>query len=213
MTDAPRPKGKYVYPTWITKLLAGENKCWYSAWYKAAFQYEKRPDDPARKDFFAEYNVRHDAIVRHRALELKLEGWNLKVEKEGSFRVRGSNGVISGIPDIVAMKGEEALIVEVKSGKPRQSDHWQALLYVMLLPMDWLRGFGTVRGEVAYRDQTVDVRPLKAEEKEKIGAALRLLMGPDAPVAVPSKVECGYCDIANCQFRYPELEGSAGGMF
>lgn len=30
LQDVPRGR-KYVWPAWITKLLAGENKCWYSA--------------------------------------------------------------------------------------------------------------------------------------------------------------------------------------
>jgi hypothetical protein len=213
MTDAPRPKGKYVYPTWITKLLAGENQCWYSAHYKSANKYEKRPDDPERAEFFRDWTARHDALVRRRATELKLEGWTVKVEDEGSFRVRGKNGTISGKPDIVAMKGDEVLIIDAKAGKPRQSDHWQVLIYMMMLPLDWLKGFGTIRGEVAYRDENVTVNPLLAAEKEKIGAALRLVTGDEAPEATPSKGDCFYCDIQNCTFRYQASEGDANGAF
>lgn len=211
--DAPRPKGKYVYPTWITKLLADENKCWYSAWYKAAFKYEKRPDDPERKEFFREWTAKHDAIVRRRATELKLEGWTVKVEEEGEFRVRGKNGAISGKPDIVAMKDDEVLVIDAKSGKPRQSDHWQVLVYMLMLPLDWLKGFDKIRGEVEYQAGTVDVRPLTPAEKTKITDALKLVTGDVAPEAVPSQGDCRYCDIANCTFRYQASEGDAGGMF
>jgi Holliday junction resolvase len=214
MIDAPRPKGKYVYPTWITKLLAEENKCWYSAWYKAALKYEKRPDDPERAEFFRTWTAKHDAITQRRAAELRREGWTVKVEEEGEFRVRGKNGTISGKPDIVAMRGDDVLVVDAKSGRPRQSDHWQVLLYVLLLPMDWLKGFtGTVKGEVEYENNTVFVRPLTDKEKTKITDALKLVTGGVAPDAVPSQGDCRYCDIAQCKFRYQASEGEAGGAF
>ena len=209
--EEPRPR-KYVFPTWITKLLAGEAKCWYSAWYKSHFKYQKKADDTERAAFFAEYNEKHDTIVRHRALAMKLAGWVVKTEDP--FRVAGKAGDISGRIDIVGMKGDEALVVEVKSGRPRQSDRWQALLYMMLLPLDWLKGFKTVRGEVEYRDGTVPVSTMTAGDKEKIGAALRLVTGDEAPVAVPSEGDCRYCDIVRCQYRYQASSVDVtGGMF
>ena len=210
LTDEPRPR-KYCYPTWITKILAGENQCGYSAWYKVNFVYQKIKEDKDREAFFKEYTDRHDAIVRSRAVALKLEGWTVKTEVP--FRVAGKTGDVSGRIDIVAMKGDDALVVEVKSGKPRQSDHWQTLLYLLLLPLDWLKGFLTVRGEVEYSDETVDVRPLTAAEREKLGETLRLVTGDVAPPAVPSEGDCRYCDIARCEYRYRASEGDAKGLF
>lgn len=215
MADVPRPNGNYVFPTWITKLLAGESKCAFAPWYKAHYKYEKRPDDPERAEFFRTWTAKHDAIVQRRAAELKREGWTTKVEEAGEFRVRGKGGTISGKPDIVAMRGDDVLVIDAKAGRPRQSDHWQVLLYMMFLPLDWLKGFtGKIQGEVAYQDNDVFVRPLKAEERDTIGAALRLVTGPEAPVAVPSAGDCKWCDIAQCQYRYKESEiDVTGGLF
>ena len=209
--EEPRPR-KYVYPTWITKLLAGESRCWYSAWYKSNFKYQKKADDPERAAFFAEYNEKHDTIVRHRALAMKLEGWVVKTEEP--FRVAGKAGDISGRIDIVGMKGDEALVVEVKSGRPRQSDHFQALLYVLLLPLDWLRGFKTVRGEVEYLGGTVGVKPLTPEDRAKISDALKSVMGGEPLPAVPSEKECLYCDVVSCRYRYQASSVDVtGGIF
>lgn len=212
LADIPRDR-KFVWPSWITKLLSGESRCWYSAWVKAHYKYEKVPDDPDRAAFFAEYNVKHDRITEMRAAELRADGWLVKVEDEGSFRVKGELGDLSGKPDIVAMKGDVALVIEAKSGKRRRSDHFQVLLYMLFLPMAWLRGFTDVRGEVAYADGSVDVRPITVEEKAQITTALRLVMGTTAPEATPSKMDCLYCDIARCSYRYKAPEGSAGGLF
>ena len=213
-TLADEPRGRsYVYPTWVTKLLAGESRCWYSAWYKCHFKYLKKADDQDREDFFAEYNEAHNKIEERRAAALREDGWTVKVEADGEFKIRGEAGDLSGKPDIVAMKGETALVVEAKSGKPRQSDHWQVLLYMVFLPLSWMKGFREVRGEVEYRDGIVDVRPITEAERTKIKEALRRVTGPHAPVAQPSRSECKFCDVARCQYREEPSEGDAGGMF
>jgi len=213
LTDEPRGRA-YVWPTWLTKLLAGENKCWYAAWYKAHHRYLKKADDADRADFFAEYNEAHARLIARRAEALKADGWTVKLEKEGAFKIRGEQGDLAGEPDIVAMKGETALVIDGKSGKPRASDHWQVLLYIVFLPLSWLKGFKVIRGEIEYRETTVDVRPLEDLERRQIRDALRLVTGSKAPEARPSRNECRYCDVARCQFREAEPEeGNAGGMF
>ncbi len=211
ISDEPRGRA-YVWASWITKLLAGESRCWYAAWYKAMHKYLKRPDAPDRADFFAEYNKTHDRIVADRVEELKAAGWTVKVEEEGEFKIRGSGGDLSGKPDIVAMKDNVALIVDAKSGKARDSDHWQVRLYALFLPMSWLKGFGEIRGEVEYRDHIEQVKLTPARDREKIGAALRIVTGAVAPVATPG-ADCKFCDIARCEFRHEKAEGDAGGVF
>lgn len=213
LADEPRGRA-YVWPSWLTKPLAGENKCWYAPWYKSHFKYLKKKDDADRADFFKEYNVIHDQITERRAAALRADGWTVKVEEEGEFKIRGEQGDLAGKPDLVAMKGETAIVVDAKSGKPRQSDHWQVLLYMMFLPLDWLKGFPNLYGEVEYRDGAVDVRPITEKERAEIKTALQLVTGPTAPEAKPSRNDCRFCDIARCQFRYEEdPAGNAGGMF
>lgn len=211
LEDEPRGRA-YVWASWITKLLAGESRCWYAVWYKATHKYLKRPDAPDRADFFAEYNRTHDRLVNDRAAELKADGWTVKVEEEGEFKIRGSLGDLSGKPDIVAMKGNVALVVDGKAGKPRESDHWQVRLYGLFLPMAWLKGFTEIRGEVEYRDHREPVKMSPARDREKIGAALRIVTGAATPQPSPGS-DCRFCDIARCQYRHEKAEGDAGGVF
>ena len=214
LADEPRGRA-YVWPSWITKLIAGENRCWFAAWYKAHHKYLKRPDDPDRAAFFADYTEAHDRIVNRRAAALRGEGWTVKLEADGEFRIRGEKvpADLSGKPDIVAMRSDEALIVDGKAGKPRQSDHWQVLIYVLFLPLDWLKGFPRIRGEVEYRDGIVDVDPLTSEERRRIGSAIQVVGGSKVPDAAPSRNECKFCDVARCPHRAEPGEGSSGGMF
>jgi CRISPR/Cas system-associated exonuclease Cas4 (RecB family) len=217
LTIEDEPRGRaYVWTSWITKLLAGESKCWYAAWYKAHFKYLKRPDAADRADFFAEYNKTHDRIVGERVDALKAkeqEGgpWTVKVEEEGEFKIRGTGGDLSGKPDIVAMRGNVAVVVDAKSGKPRESDHWQVRLYALFIPMAWLKGFGEIRGEVEYRDHVEQVKLNPTRDREKIGAALRIVTGATAPKATPG-ADCKFCDIQRCAFRHEKAEGDAGGV-
>lgn len=206
-------KRPYVWVSWITKLLARECRCWYAAWFKAHYSYVKRKDDEDRKDFFAEYTAKHDEIVNRRVAALRADGWTVKVESEGEFKIRGERGDLVGKPDIVAMKGEEALVVDGKSGNPKQSDHWQVVLYEIFLPKSWLKGFAKIRGEVQYRDGVVDVRPVTEKERAAVGEALRRVMGPEPPAPTPSRGDCKFCEVASCASRMESPEGDSGGIF
>lgn len=204
----------YVWPSWITKLLAGEEHCWWRAWYKSHYKYEKVPDDPERAEFFREWTAKHDAITQRRAQELRDQGYLLKIEEEGQFKLVGDRADLSGKPDIVAMKDSEALVVDAKSGRRRESDHWQVLLYIFALPMSWLQGY-SLRGEVEYQGCREQVRPMSPEVREKIVQAMRKITGTDSPSAVPSQFECRYCDIASCPVRWrsEDEHGDARGFF
>jgi hypothetical protein len=195
----PRP---YIYATWLTKLIAGESKCWYASWYKANHKYEKRPDDPGREDFFAEWTKKHDAIVARRVEELRKQDYVVKVEEEGEFKLEGVTCDVAGKPDYVAMKDGVALVGDAKSGKKRESDHWQVLIYMFALPLSWLKGTKyVVDGEVKYTDQVQPVRPLNEANRKRITEAIKKLASPEAPEAAPSIGECKFCDVAKCTFR------------
>jgi len=229
-TDTPR-KRPYVWPSWVSKVLGGDTKCTYQAWFKAHYVYRKTANDSCdncanskvpcldpdtcRADFFAQYTKAHDAMVVERAERLQEDGWTVRTEDEAAFRLQGQLGDLSGKPDIVAMRGDEVVVYDAKSGNPRDSDHWQVLLYILALPLTWLKGFKTLHGKVEYRHGTVPVRSLGDKERERILAVLREAMGPTPPAPKPSIRDCRYCDIASCDARAQDgpRNGDAGGMF
>jgi len=186
--------------TWLTKLIAGENKCWYAGWFKARHDYAKTPDDPDREAFFAEWTAKHDAMVNAQAERFKALGYAVKLEDDGAFYAHGAAADVSGKPDIVAMRDNVAVVVDGKAGRRRKSDHWQVLIYMLLLPLTWLQGY-KIEGEVLYGDERVPVRPLGPAEREAIVNAIKRVSAPEAPPAVPSTSECRYCDVAACTYR------------
>lgn len=209
-----RRKRPYVWVTWLTKLLAGEHSCLWRSWYKACFKYTKRPDDPGRAAFFEEWTAKHDAISTARAEELRQAGWVVREEEAAAFKLKGKAGDLAGKPDIAAVKGEEGLVVDAKSGRQRESDAWQVLVYLLALPLSWGKGIRW-RGEVQYKGRAVDVRPLGKSEQANITSVLQTITDPTAePRRVPSWSECRYCDVAACPERVTtEPTGDASELF
>lgn len=215
--DRPR-REPYVWVTWLTKLLAGESRCVWRTWYKACFKYEKRPEDESRKGFFAEWTAKHDALQQARIKSLEAAGYLVRMEEAAEFKLKGKAGTLSGKPDIVAIKDAAPILVEdTKAGRQRESDAWQVLIYLLALPLTWLRGADQpLQGNVVYKDQRiVPVRALAGPEREAISNLLKTVTNRDVePARAPSWSECRYCDIANCPERVEkEPMGDAGGLF
>ena len=126
-----RQSGPYIWVTWLTKLLVGDASCEWAAWFKAqheGFSWEKVPDSidwtPSR--------IEHTAMVADVRQQLEEEGYDVFTESQNSFALKGRSTAITlgGRPDLVARRGGEGVIVEVKSGVPRPSHHIQLLTYM-----------------------------------------------------------------------------------
>jgi CRISPR/Cas system-associated exonuclease Cas4 (RecB family) len=204
----PRRNRPYVWVTWLTKLLSGESKCWWAAWYRAHHKFAKTPDDPGRAEFFAEYTAAHDKIAARRAEEFRALGYVVRQEDDAAFKLVGRDADLAGKPDLVAVGNGEAVASDVKGGKRRESDRWQVRIYLFGLPLSWLRGV-KLRGEVEYRDGRIDVPAPTPAERDAIVQAMRVVSGPDAPPPTPSAGECRYCDVAACTARH-KAEDSSG---
>jgi hypothetical protein len=206
----PRRGKPYVYVTWLSALLAGSDRCWWRTWYQAIHKYAKLPEDPERAAFLAEWTKTHDAMTETRAAGLRAEGWAIKVEDEAAFKIRGAGGDLAGKPDIVAMKGNDVLVIDCKSGRRRLSDHEQVRIYIFALR---LLGRGAVRGEVQYRDGREAVS-YETADGERVAAAMRAVTNPEQTFKpAPSAYECGRCQIAACTARHRAAEVDSGGAF
>lgn len=211
MTDKARPR-PYIWVSWITKLLAGENKCWWAAWYKAHHKYDRTADDADRADFFKEWTEKHDAITARVAQSFRDAGYVVRVEEEAAFKLQGKAADVAGKPDLVAIKDGEAEVVDAKSGRRRASDHWQVLIYLFALPLSWLQNVHA-RGIVAYADGEEMVRPLGTRERDAIVGAIRRVSADEEPEPVPSAHECRHCDVAACTARLKTSDGDATRYF
>ncbi len=202
----------YIWVTWLTKLLAGESQCQWSAWYRAHHrEYEKLPSNFD----VAQWTVEHNELVQQRREQLSNDGYDVYVEDENAFRRVGKTGIIvSGKPDLLAVRDGDGIIEDCKTGRPRTSDQIQVLVYMLLLPIGNPRCSKLrLSGRVVYKSSAMDVPASALDEafRSKFVDLVRRL-GGDSPLAKnPVWSECRWCDIgpSDCLYRVTEPPESA----
>ena len=112
----PRPRETpYVWATWLAKLLAGENSCEWAASFRAHYQDWAKPPS----DFDStQWMLDHTALVNTERESREKLGYEVFTENQNSFRLRGRSATVAGKPDLIAVKGGDAVIIDAKTGKP-----------------------------------------------------------------------------------------------
>jgi hypothetical protein len=202
-----RRDGKpYLWCTWIAKLLGGDVHCQWAAWFKAHYKYAKIADPNAAN--LVEWNREHTALMAEIRQELADHGWTCAVEDDNSFRLEGAAATLGGKPDLIGRMPGHLIVIDGKTGRRRDSDTWQVLIYLYaILLLKWDVG-RTVTGEVRYRASTGSV-PATALTPERTGAITRmihLVASETPPGRTPSRYDCGRCDISreDCPARVVE---------
>lgn len=200
-------KTPYIWVTWITGILAGDDHCAWAAWFKAHNKYDK----VERKDGqLTKWKSDHGQMVKQRAEELRKDGYTVYLEDQNKFNLEGKTGItLGGTPDIVAIKGDDALVVDCKSGKRRDKDYFQVCIYMLVLPLthDACKG-RKLRGEIRYSDAPLKVHQDEAEDvRTRIFDQIKRTGGDAEQKRVPSRGGCKFCDIskADCPKRIENL--------
>lgn len=209
-----RRDGKpYIYVTWLAKLLGG-NQCLWSAWFKAHFKYQKFE---TQGEQLAEWNRDHTRLMRDRVTELEENGWTVATEDQNAFKLAGQAAIVAGKPDIIATMpahlSRPALVVDGKTGREREADIWQVLIYLMALPLTNPEFAGmSLEGEVHYKtsDKRVPVplTQLTEQRRDDIVQLVKVIAASTPPRKAPSKFECERCNIgvADCPQRFRDEE-------
>lgn len=208
----------FIWPSWISKLVAGEVQCEWCYWFKAHYKTDKSKST----DFsLATWCINHNKLIQTRRTELEALGYTVKVEDQNSFYFTppGKNFTISGKADIVAFKSEigadgeyefEYIVEDAKTGKCKTSDFVQVLFYMYMLPVAHASYMDkNFSGTIVYR-KGVDNQPVPSAAKEdiklknNIWSTINLIAGNEEHCRrVPSYNECKRCDICkgNCPSR------------
>ena len=197
MADSRRWGKGYMWVTWLSGLLAGSDVCEWAAWYRTHFRYAKLQREDGDLD---SWKIQHDNMVRARVAALRGNGYVVDVEEDNEFKLEGQRATLAGKPDIVARKGaNHAIVVDEKSGKRREKDRWQVLLYMYALPRLGLM-IRPLHGQIEYRDGVVDISAddYTPEVHARILTTLQVVGGSLEPNRTPSPTECRFCDIAAC---------------
>jgi len=217
-TDQPTPGhpvargGKpYIWTTWLSSLLGGR-QCVWSAWFKAHFKYTKFEEQASQ---LAEWNRDHGRLMREIKADLEENGWRVKVESENDFKLEGALAVLAGKPDVIATMPGHVLVVDGKTGRPRDSDWWQVLIYLYALQFARKDLVGTQVAEVHYLKGDRVMRVLPAEltdaRRDDIIRMVKAIAAHAPPAKAPSRDECMRCNIgfADCPERFRERDATA----
>ena len=187
----------YIWVTWLTKLIAGEQQCEYAAWFKAHFQYDKKPSDFS----LTKWSIKHNQLLHKRKRELEKEGYIVKIEDQNNFKIEFLKGItVSGKPDIVALGNlGRALVDDCKTGRAANNHQVQVMLYMMFLPQCF-EEYEHVQfdGQVIYEDSEVPVfwTDIDSNLKRLVWETIKRI-GSNKPCRkVPSYHECSWCDIS-----------------
>ena len=143
--------------------------------------------------------MNHTALVNERIRNWEVGRYDVDVEAQNRFELRGRTATLAGRPDIIAHREDEAVIVDAKTGQEGPSHAVQVMIYLYAVPRALERYRNAkLRGQVTYRDHTIRI-PADAVEGafiENLGALIRRLSADEPARRVPSRQECRFCDIA-----------------
>jgi hypothetical protein len=186
-----------VWVTWLAKLMTDEVQCPWSVWFRTHYKYDR-----LNRDFdSAKWNASHRALLDDRLSQLQAEAWAVSVEGENWFEIVGRHYAvkIAGKPDVLAIRDQQVWVEDCKTGRKKNSDLYQVLLYMLLLPLSHPQCRGLkLQGRLVYPDGAIDISSDQVSEdfKAQFRVAIATLSNPTPARKIPSYQECRYCDIS-----------------
>ena len=74
--------------------------------------------------------LEHTALVNRERESREVLGYTVTVEDQNSFRLRGATVTLAGKADLIAVKGQDAVIIDAKTGRSSPHHSAQVLTYV-----------------------------------------------------------------------------------
>ena len=99
-----RSGGPYIWVTWLTRLLVGENSCEWAAWFRAQHEGWSWAKAPSGFDLVG-WQLAHTAGVNENRCLWEERGYTVYTESQNSFALRGRTATLGGKPDLVAPQG------------------------------------------------------------------------------------------------------------
>ena len=126
-TLAQRRTHPYIWATWLPRLLIGEHSCEWAPWFKAHYQDWTRVPSEFNQ---AQWILNHTALLNKRRADWEVGGYSVDGEGQNSFQLRGRSATLSGKPDLIARRDDEAVIIDAKTGQESASHVVQVMIYL-----------------------------------------------------------------------------------
>jgi len=194
MTEAR--DGLFVWITWLSKVMAGEQSCLWASWFKTHFKnYEKAPSDFN----LVQWTMQHTRLVYELHAERKQADREVFLEGANEIRYEVKpNVILVGKPDVIAITAAGPVIFDVKTGKERMSDQVQVMLYMYLLPLSSPRYLNSKpSGCVVYSHRRLQIPSTSVDNSfvRNFEHFIDILTSDSPAVRVPRKNECRFCEI------------------
>ena len=190
-----RREHPYIWATWLPPLLTGERSCEWAVWFKAHHQgWARQPSDFNQ----AEWLANHTTLLNEQRDRWLQRGYEVRVEYQNAFRLRGHTATLAGKPDLLVLSGNHVLITDVKTGQERPWHRYQLMIYMYALPqVDPEFKDARLTGEIVYPDhaQRVPQGSIDQGFVHDLTTLIRRIAEPEPPHRVPSAAECRFCDI------------------
>ena len=103
-TLAQRREHPYIWASWLTRLLTGENSCEWAVWFKAHHQdWTKVPSDFNQ----AQWMLNRTSLLNEQKTQWEARGQDVYVEGQNSFRLRGQSATLAGRPDLIVVRNHD----------------------------------------------------------------------------------------------------------
>lgn len=210
-----RKDGPYIWSTWLSKLLVGDNSRLWASWFKAQFD-SKSGGKAEQVNNPTCWQIGHTDMLNRKAQQLREQGYEVTRENRNHFtvNVKCLNVTIAGQCDRTARQGDLPWIIDVMSERTRLAEQALVMLYLYLFPLakPELQGL-TVKGLLVYGDHEEVIKPEEVGRQFKQvfeGLVGRLANTREPAGKVPTWSECQCCDISrtHCPERVEQPDGA-----
>ena len=142
----------YIWATWLPRLLTGERSCEWAIWFKARHQgWNRKPSDFKQADWLA----RHTALLNEHRDRWIQSGYDVRVENQNAFQLRGHSAILAGKPDLLVLNKNRILVIDFKTGQELPWHKFQVMTYMYAMPkaLPEYRHF-KFAGEIVYNNRT-----------------------------------------------------------
>ena len=142
--------------------------------------------------------LNHTSLLNEKKSQWEARRQKVYVEGQNSFRLRGQSATLAGRPDLIVVRSNDALIIDVKAGREQPAHFVQIMIYMYALPRALHQyQHAKLAGEIVYPTRTarVPMGSLHTQFKTDLGSLIRRIAADKPAARVPSEHECRFCDI------------------
>jgi len=182
----------YIWVKWLAGIMSGDNPCHWQAWFLTKNQLrEKQPSD---------FNLVAWKIDHSRMLADLTKGFSRKVgvlvrteyELKQPFNEFGAT--LAGKADCLCWDTSGLTVYDIKTGKERDSDQIQVMIYMWMLSKHSDFTSKKIRGEVVYTNRRQPIEKLPDDFEDNLNYFVKLLCDREAPMKSAGS-PCKFCAI------------------